>query len=142
MRTIFLSLTLALTFNCFSQSEEASIRETLNKYLKGSSYNDQEMIREAFYENADLFLSKEGQELWVLTPKEYAALFKNRPKGVFNGRETTILDIDINQNIASAKAIIWIESQKMKFIDMFLLKKLSGQWKIISKSATLLSDEN
>lgn len=141
MKTIISILTLLLTINCFSQSEDKAIRETLNKYLEGSSYSDQELIQEAFYENADLFLSREGQELWVLTPKEYAALFENRPKGKFNGRKTTILSIDINHNIATAKAEIWIESNGMKFIDLFLLKKLSGQWKIISKAATLLPEK-
>lgn len=142
MKSIYFALCLIISYSCFSQSEEAHIRKTLDMYLKGSSYNDQEMIRQAFYENADLFLSKTDQELWVLTPKEYAQLFENRPKGEFNGRESTILTIDINHTIATAKAEIRIESRNMTFIDLFLLKKLSGQWKIISKAATLLPAEN
>lgn len=141
MKKILLPLALFISYIGFSQSEEASIRTTLNQYLEGSSYNNTEMIEKAFYKEAELFLSKEGQEIWVLSPKEYAALFENRTKGEFNGRETSILDIDINHTIASAKAEIRIESRNMRFIDIFLLKKLSGKWKIISKAATLLPDE-
>ncbi|NAY91525.1 hypothetical protein GTQ34_06315 [Muricauda sp. JGD-17] len=137
------SILIASMFNLqlFAQSEEVLIRKTLNKYLEGSSYSNPEMIQSAFYKNADLFLSKEGQEIWVLTPKEYASLFETRPKGKFNGRETTILSIDRQHNIASAMAEIKIESRNMRFIDIFLLKKLSGEWKIISKVATLMPNE-
>lgn len=126
---------------CSAQSEEAAIRDCLNRYLKGSSYNNRELIQSAFYDNADLFLSKEGQEIWVLTPKEYAELFEKRPKGEFNGREGKILAIDHSNNIATAKAEIKIPKANLHFIDLFLLKKLSGEWKIISKAATLLPGE-
>ncbi len=120
----------------FAQTEVAQIQETLLKYLNGSSYSEPEIIQEAFYPEADLFLSKKDQEIWVLSPKEYAALFENREKGKFNGREGRILMIDMANNIAMAKAEIKIPSRNMVYMDIFLLKKLSGQWKIISKAAT------
>ncbi|WP_222982870.1 nuclear transport factor 2 family protein [Flagellimonas meishanensis] len=138
MKTTFFLIAVVLCLQLCAQSEEDLVRETLNKYLEGSSYSDPEMIQSAFYVEADLFLSKEGQELWVLTPKEYSALFEVRPKGKFNGRETTILSIDLHHNIATATAEIRITSRNMRFIDIFLLKKLSGEWKIISKAATLM----
>nr|WP_298793100.1 nuclear transport factor 2 family protein [uncultured Allomuricauda sp.] len=118
-----------------AQSEEVAIRETIQKYLDGSSHNDLELIVSAFYPKADLFLSKKDQELWVLTPEEYANLFKNREKGKFNGRFGKILAVDYANNIASAKAEISIPSKNLLFIDIFLLKKLEGKWKIISKAA-------
>lgn len=121
-----------------AQSEMEEIQKTLMNYINGSSYNDANMIQSAFYEEADLFLSKKDQEIWLLSPKEYADLFQNRTKGEFNGREGKILTIDIANNIASAKAEIKIPSNNMVFIDIFLLKKLSGEWKIISKAATLM----
>lgn len=130
--------TFLITFSLFSQSEEGKIRETLQSYLEGSSYNNPERIQSAFYEEADLFLSKKDEELWVLSPKEYAALFQNREKGEFNGREGKILTINRSNDIAMAKAEIRIPSQNMHFVDIFLLKKLSGKWKIISKAATLM----
>ncbi|MCL6266803.1 nuclear transport factor 2 family protein [Flagellimonas myxillae] len=123
-----------------AQSEEKAIRETLQTYLDGSSYSNLEQITSAFYPEADLFLSKKDQELWVLTPQEYADLFRNREAGKFNGRIGKILTVDQANTIAIAKASIEIPSRRMKFIDLFLLKKLQGEWKIISKAATLLPE--
>jgi len=123
---------------CFSQTEVEAIQKTLLNYINGSAYNDTQMIQAAFYKDADLFLSKEGQEIWRLTPKEYARLFENREKGKFNGREGKVLSIDYAENIASAKAEIKIPARDLLYMDIFLLKKLSGEWKIISKAATLI----
>ena len=138
MKIFLFALTSLMTLGGFAQSEEEAIRETLQKYIKGSSYSNMEMIQSAFYKEADLFLFKEGQEIWVLSPKEYAALFQNREQGVFNGREGKILAIDYANDIATAKAEIRIPARKLHFVDLFLLKKLSGEWKIISKAATVL----
>ncbi|MGX1928220.1 nuclear transport factor 2 family protein [Flagellimonas sp. 2504JD4-2] len=137
MKIYFLGLLLvAFNIQVYAQSEEAAIKATLQKYLDGSSHSDPDLITSAFYEEADLFLSKKDQELWVLSPEEYANLFKNREKGKFNGRVGKILSVDYANNIASAKAEIAIPSRNMLFIDIFLLKKLEGEWKIISKAAT------
>lgn len=131
------ALFLVLFSTCISaQSEMDAIQQTLMNYINGSSYNDPDLIRSAFYEEADLFLSKKGQEIWVLGPEGYANLFQNRIKGEFNGREGKVLTIDLAGNIASAKAEIKIPSRDLLYIDIFLLKKLSGEWKIISKAAT------
>jgi len=134
---LFPFLTLAV-FSVLShaQTETAQIEEILLKYINGSSYSEPEMIQEAFYEEAQLFLSKPDQEIWLLSPSEYATLFEKRERGKFNGREGKILTIDRAGNIASAKAEIKIPAQNLYFMDIFLLKKLSGQWKIIGKAAT------
>ncbi len=133
---LFLLCTLFIT----AQEEEDAIRKTLQNYIDGSSYNDPELIQSVFYEEADLFLSKKDQELWILSPEEYGKLFENRKKGEFNGRIGNILMIDFENNIACAKAEILIPSRDLKFIDIFLLKKIGGNWKIISKAATAISD--
>ncbi len=137
MKIYFLGLLLvAFNIQVYAQSEEAAIKATLQKYLDGSSHSDSDLITSAFYEEADLFLSKKDQELWVLSPEDYANLFKNRERGKFNGRVGKILSVDYANNIASAKAEIAIPSRNLLFIDIFLLKKLEGEWKIISKAAT------
>ena len=141
MKITFLNLLfLVATVSLFSQSEEESIRKTLRNYLDGSSYSNPEQIESAFYEDAPLFLSKEGQEIYLLSSKEYSDLFQKREKGKFNGREGKILTIDQSNDIAMAKAEIKIPARNMHFIDIFLLKKLEGQWKIISKAATLMPE--
>lgn len=132
---IMLFSILFTTIATFSQTEEQQVIETLNRYIQGSSYSYPKLIESAFYENAPLYLSKKDQELWVLSPKEYAKLFEKREEGKFNGRYGNILNIDIANNIASAKAEIRIPSGDLLFVDIFLLKKLEGKWKIISKVA-------
>ncbi len=143
MKSVILAFFLAaISAPIFGQSkEDAAIRETLTNYIEGSSYNNPEQIVSAFYSEAPLFLSKAGQEIYRLSPSEYADLFKKREKGVFNGRVGNILIVDQEHNIATAKAEILIEAQDMRFIDMFLLKKLDGEWRIISKAATRIPAE-
>lgn len=123
-----------------AQTEEAQITEALNRYLQGSSYSLPKLIGSAFYEDATLFLSKKDQEIYALSPKAYANLYLKREQGKFNGRYGTILAIDISNNIATAKAEIHIPKGNMRFIDLFLLKKLQGEWKIIGKAATLMPE--
>ncbi len=133
------TLTLVLLVSLVSaQSEIEGIRNTVMNYINGSSYNDPELIETAFYEEADMFLSKEGQDIFIMKPKKYAESFQNRTKGEFNGREGTIMAIDFANDIATAKAEIKIPARDLLYVDLFLLKKISGKWKIISKAATQL----
>ena len=136
---LFFSILFATT-TLFAQNEEEQITETLNRYIQGSSYNYPQLIESAFYEEAPLFLSKKDQEIWLLSPKEYSALFEKRERGQFNGRYGKILTIDISNDIAMAKAEISIPKGNMRFMDIFLLKRLQGQWKIISKAATQMKE--
>ena len=136
--TIYL---LVLSTALTAQTEEEAIKAALQIYIDGSSYNDPEKIAAPFYDDALMFLSKKDQPIYILTAKEYAALFEKREKGKFNGRVGTILSVDVANDIALAKVEIFIEAQNMKFIDMFILKKLEGEWKIISKAATLMPEE-
>jgi len=139
--TFFAALVLFIHLTTVAQNEEEAIRESLQSYIDGSSYNDPEKIVAPFYADARMFLSKKDQPIWILSPNEYADLFKKREKGKFNGRVGTILSVDQANDIATAKVEINIDQGKMIFIDMFILKKLEGHWRIISKAATLLPEE-
>lgn len=142
MKTIFFTaLLLLINLTVIAQTEEKAIRESLQSYIDGSSYNDPEKIIAPFYEDARMFLSKKDQPIWLLSPTEYADLFKKREKGKFNGRVGTILSVDQANDIATAKVEINIDEGKMIFIDLFILKKLEGHWKIISKAATRMPNE-
>lgn len=139
MKSLVASLILVLTVWIINaQNEEEAIRESIQKYIDGSSHNDPETILEPFYEDARMFLFKKDQPIYLLSPAEYAALFEKREKGKFNGRIGKILSVDQENDIAIAKAEIVITDREMRFIDMFILKKLDGTWKIISKAATLM----
>jgi len=139
--TFFIFCLLAAGVTVVAQSEEDAICVSLQKYIDGSSYNDLEKIVAPFYEDARMFLSKKNQPIYVLSAKEYAALFAKREKGKFNGRVGTILSVDVANDIALAKVEISIPKENLRFIDMFILKKLEGDWKIISKAATRMPGE-
>lgn len=142
MKSFVASLILVLTIGILNaQSEEDAIRESIQKYLDGSSHSNPEKIVEPFYENARMFLYHKEEPIYLLSPTEYAALFEKREKGKFNGRVGKILSVDRENDIALAKAEIVITERDMRFIDMFILKKLDGTWKIISKAATLIPKE-
>lgn len=137
MKTLSLFLLLFIHIQyAQAQSEKDHISAALQKYIDGTSLNNPELISEAFYDDAYLFLSKEGEEIWLVPVDEYAGFFNKGDKGQPNGRTGKILSIDQQNDIAIAKAEILIPARNMKFIDLFLLKKLSGKWKIISKAAT------
>ena len=124
-----------------AQTDEEAVHNTLQDYIVGTSFNKPEMIQGAFYENATLYLSKKDQEIFIMTAVEYADSFKKREWGEFNGREGKVLSVNVENDIAMAKAEILIPDAGLRFIDIFLLKKLGGKWKIISKAATLMPEE-
>lgn len=134
----FTLITLLSASLVISQStDEEQIRLTLTNYIEGSSYNRTDQIKEAFADNATLYLTNIDGNFNTYTPEEYTGFFKNRTPGTFNGRVGKIVEIKIEKDIASAKAEIVIAEQKSKYIDIFLLKNIDGiGWKIISKTAT------
>ncbi|MEW7289361.1 nuclear transport factor 2 family protein [Aquimarina sp. 2304DJ70-9] len=136
---LFVILTLILCTTINAQSEEENIKTTINKYLSGTSYNTPEMIEEAFYEEATLFLTHKEKKLWIVPVKEYVSWFQNKEKGKFNGRIGKVLSIDQQNDIAMAKAEILAKGKEIRYMDIFLLKKIEGEWKIISKAATRIN---
>lgn len=119
-----------------AQSEHSLVEKTLQSYINGSSYNQLEMLENAFTENATLYLTGRDGNFKRYTPKEYAAFFKNKEKGTFNGRYGKVLAIEIVNDIAMAKVEIAGPKRSWVYIDLFLLKRIENKWKIISKTAT------
>ena len=136
MKALPLILALLLAGPLAAQSEEELVREAVEKYIEGSSYNREQVFLDAFYEDARMFLSHPEREIWVLSPQEYAAPFADRSPGEYNGRKGNILDVDVENDIATAKAEIFLPNADRRYVDLFLLKKLGGEWKILSKAAT------
>lgn len=140
MKRIVLALVLASVFALqsipsFAQSEQALIEKCLQNYLDGTSFNKPDSISKAFYAEANLFLSHKDKPVWIVPIAEYTKWFQKGEQGAFNGRLGRIISLDIYGDIAIAKAEILIPERKQEFMDMFLLKKIQGEWKIISKAA-------
>lgn len=132
---LFIILCIVNT-SLFSQTDKNTIETTLLNYIEGTSNNKSELIEKAFFPKANLYLENKEKELWIVPISEYSNWFKNGNQGQFNGRVGNILSIESYNNIAIAKAEILLPNKNMKFIDMFLLKKIKNEWKIISKSAS------
>lgn len=137
---IFIFISLCAIQLTTAQTEHAAVEKTLQNYIHGSSYNELEMLENAFAENATLYLTGRDGAFKRYTPKEYAGFFKNREKGTFNGREGKVLSIEIIKDIAMAKVEIAGPKRAWVYIDLFLLKKIENEWKIISKTATRTED--
>lgn len=118
-----------------SPNQHDAVKAALNNYLNGSSYSRPDQIKRAFYAESDMFLHHREKPIYRMNPETYANLFAKREQGKFNGRYGKILDIDISGDIATAKAEILLPSGNARYIDIFILKKLDGDWKILSKAA-------
>lgn len=135
MKKIVLAILGLICQFAVAQTERALVAKILQNYIEGSSYNKTELLLSAFAEDATLYLTgKNGFKRY--TPKEYSDFFKGKKAGEFNGRIGEILSVEIEKDIARAKVEIFSPEKKWRYIDLFLLKKLDNEWKIISKTAT------
>ena len=115
--------------------DRAMIEETLNDYIIGTSFSEPGRIREAFNPEAVLLLDREDQPIWQVPVETYAAWFERRERGEPTGRIGNILQIDVDGDIATAKAEILVPAREIRYVDLFLLKRLDDGWQIISKTA-------
>ncbi|MEM6804714.1 MAG: PQQ-dependent sugar dehydrogenase [Bacteroidota bacterium] len=134
-RKLIILFLLTFSSSLFAQNERSLVEIPLNDYIVGTSYNYPEQIQRAFIDSATLYLTRNGGT-WITDPKTYADLFQRNEAGTFNGRTSKILSIEIRQDIAMAEIEVSISSAEARFSDLILLKKVEGQWKIMSKIAT------
>lgn len=137
---VFAFLVVCIVQFSDAQSECSLVEETLQNYIEGSSYSKITQLESAFTSDATLYLTtRDGFKRF--TPKEYSAFFKDNTPGSFNGRQGKVMAIEVVEDIAMAKVEISFPERGMLYIDLFLLKKVDDAWKIISKTATRV-DEN
>jgi putative intracellular protease/amidase len=140
INTIISIALLVLTFvltstSAYGQSNESKIRQTLTNYIQGTSYNRPKQIEKAFHPETNLLLEKKTNPLWRVPVKQYISWFENGKVGEFTGRIGEIMNIDVAGSVATAKVEIIFPAKKLRYTDLFLLKKLNGNWQIISKTA-------
>lgn len=116
--------------------EQAAITRTLTDYFDGSAQAQPEQLRRAFHPDARLLLSRPGTPYWPVSVDEYVGWFSGAKAGQPTGRIGKVLSIDVEADTAMVKAEILIPGQGARFIDLFLLRKLDAQWKIVAKTAT------
>ena len=136
LQSILLSiLTLFVSTSALANSENQQVSLALENYIQGTSYSYPEKIAEAFYPGANLLLEKKDQAVWRVSSKDYVSWFSKNKSGTYTGRIGEILNIDISGSIATAKVEILVPEKQRRYVDLFLLKKIEQQWKIISKTA-------
>jgi hypothetical protein len=123
---------LLLTQSIMAQTEDALIRETLTKYIDGSTGGQPELLKEAFYKDLNLYYVR-NNEISVWSGTAYIADTK---EGKPTGEVGKILSIDYTNNAAVAKVEIADPKSKTPYIDYFMLLKTNGTWTIIHKMFT------
>lgn len=132
---VFLLAAFAGTDAAPSAEDEHAVGAVVKLYLHGTSFNEQDDINRAFYANARLYLDGQGNAVREMSGTEYAKLFPVEKRAQFNGRVGRLISVDVSGSVATAKAEILMPKQGARFIDVFLLRKVDGSWKIVSKSA-------
>jgi putative intracellular protease/amidase len=116
--------------------ERDAVVRVLNDYIEGSGHSDPLRLQRAFHPDAVLLLSRPDRPYWSVGAQEYIGWFSGDKVGRPTGRIGNLLSIDIEGDTASAKVEILMPAQKARFVDLFLLRKLEGAWKIVAKTAT------
>jgi len=139
-RVLFTSIAIFVGLFCLSPAASADeeivkIRQTIQLYIDGTAYSRTDLLEQGFAPESLVYLDHKDHQLFVMKSREFIELFDHEHSGEFGGRYGSVLTIERTDTIAMAKAEILIPEDGSRFIDYFLLKRLDGQWKIISKSA-------
>jgi hypothetical protein len=110
-------------------SEHEAIARTIQMYVDGGRSGQSTQMREAFHPDATIF-GYAGDELFAgPIQKLFYWVDQNGPAAELQSR---IAAIDVASTIATVRLELENWSGR-RFIDMFTLLKVDGQWKIISK---------
>ncbi|MEM9053627.1 MAG: nuclear transport factor 2 family protein [Bacteroidota bacterium] len=114
------------------QNEEQLIRETLQKYIDGSTGGQPDLLKEAFHSDLNLYYVR-ANEIKVWSGSDYIADTK---EGQPTGETGRILHIDFTNDAAMAKVEISSPEMEKPYIDYFMLLKSKGSWVIVHKMFT------
>lgn len=135
--SLFLLLTFFLSVSIHAQTEKELITDTINDYIEGTSYGNQDQVRKAFHPDLNLYSVRNGK-LNVWFGQDY---INGITEGKDTGRKGKILSIDYENDVAVAKAEIIILGRDAPFIDYFILAKVEGKWTIIHKAYTVKTSD-
>ena len=139
MKKFFLfALALLLSTSLHAQTEKELITDTINNYIEGTSYGNQDQVRKAFHPDLNLYSIRNGK-LNVWFGQDY---INGITEGRDTGRKGKILSIDYENDVAVANAEIIIPGRDAPFIDYFMLAKAEGKWLIIHKAYTVKTSDD
>jgi hypothetical protein len=132
LKKLLVFVGILLVQNTIAQSDEALIRETLTKYIDGSTGGQPALLKQAFHPELNLYYVR-NDEVKTWSGSAYIADTK---EGQPTGEKGTILSIDFTNNAAVAKVEIADPKNSVPYIDYFMLLKTKGAWTIIHKMFT------
>ncbi len=118
--------------NSIAQSDDALIRETLTKYIDGSTGGQPALLKEAFHPDLNLYYVKNN----AVATWSGIAYIADTKEGKPTGEKGKILSVDYENNAAVAKVEISHPNSATPYIDYFMLLKTNGTWTIIHKMFT------
>lgn len=74
--------------------------------------------------------------MYKVTAELYSSWYGRRAPGTRNGRIGRVLSVDVIKDIASAKVETIMPAYGNRYVDILLMKRIEGEWKIIAKAAT------
>ncbi len=118
--------------NSIAQSDDALIRETLTKYIDGSTGGQPALLKEAFHPDLNLYYVKNN----AVATWSGIAYIADTKEGKPTGEKGKSLSVDYEKNAAVAKVEISHPNSPTPYIDYFMLLKTNGTWTIIHKMFT------
>lgn len=132
LKQLLLIAGIFLVQNTIAQTDDQLIRETLTKYIDGSTGGQPSLLKQAFHPDLNLYyVRKDEVKVWSGT-----AYIADTKEGQPTGEKGTILSIDYTNNAAVAKVEIADSKGSTPYIDYFMLLKTKGTWTIIHKMFT------
>ncbi|MBK6267071.1 nuclear transport factor 2 family protein [Marivirga sp. S37H4] len=132
LKLTLLLLLLAKT-SAFAQTDHEQITQTIQKFIVGTTYNYPDSINAAFFPDTRMFLYNGTDTAFHMTSEYYASLYSRREPGTKNNRINKIVNIHIVEDAAFAQLQVDVPFFGNRYNDLLLLKKIRGEWKIVSK---------
>ena len=110
------------------------IEETINKYFKGFSQAEPQLVSEAFHPDSRLYSVDDGK-LDRTEVRDWLVNLHKR-KEIGEKREGTLEILSVDQTKDAAIAKVKITFKSVEFIDYLSLLNFDGAWKVVGKIYT------
>lgn len=146
---IFILLILSLTFvQCTQTTQTANheelLRELLDEFLEGASYNDPE-IHERFWAEDLIYTGSAGDrtnKMQIMSEMTNPADYSTEPEVKYHGE-------DVQVNIYGETAVVAFKlvavnaasEERMEYYNTGTFVKRNGEWKVVAWQATRIPEE-
>jgi len=114
-------------------TDRDAITAVVQLYIDGSATGDASKLKEAFHPDARMYGSLGDQRLDIPIAELYPML-EAKPMDVDGSYEASVTAVDQVDDAAVARLEEGGCWGNVSFVDFFLLARIDGTWKIISKS--------